>query len=69
MRGWPTGRSRLARVDVADNDHVDVRLLFTVKMTFVSKYFISCNCGGTRNHENRRERDIDIPHGGGLNLL
>lgn len=30
VRGGPTGSGRLARVDVADNDHVDVRLLFTV---------------------------------------
>lgn len=27
----PTGCGRLARVDVADNDHVDVRLFFTVR--------------------------------------
>ena len=27
---WPTGGGRLARVDVADNDDVDMDLLLTV---------------------------------------
>lgn len=31
VQGRPTGSGRLARVDVADNDHIDVRLLFTVR--------------------------------------
>ena len=35
----------------------------------MSRYFMNCDCGGTRNDEDRGEWDIDIPHGGGLNLL
>lgn len=31
MCGRLTGSGRFARVDVADNDHVDVRLLFTME--------------------------------------
>lgn len=42
----PTGGSRFAGVDVADNDHVDVHLLFTVLKSMVSSRPVYKSHGG-----------------------
>jgi hypothetical protein len=78
-RGMLTGGGGLARIDVADNDHVDVHLFLTAEQQAVSKQSIKiCSRCETmllvlRWQEGawcwRLEADVDSPHGCGIGLL
>ena len=64
-----TGGGRFSRVDMADDDHVDMRLLFTAltpPLDRYSGYFQhSPIFGQMEADEAREERRICVPHGGG----
>lgn len=49
-----TSRGRLARIDVADNDHVDVHLFFTATYhRWISKFFIGGDTGERKMMESQ----------------
>jgi len=74
-RGLLTGGGGLARIDVADNDHVDVHLFLTAERCAVSKQSIKmCRRGEMMLlmpewEEDGIDAEVDSPHGCGIGLL
>jgi len=66
-----TSGGGLARIDVADNDHVDVHLFLTVGMRRVSRYSIKIAIivAMMLLMEERMEMAVDSPHGCGLGFF